>query len=59
MTDIEEFLTSLPPHLKPESATERLKMTYAFFDGHSIGLKQGLDHLNDTLLRIVPKKESA
>jgi hypothetical protein len=59
MTELEEFFANLPAHIAPDNETERLKMSYAFFDGHTEGLKQGLMHHHATLLRIVPKKESA
>jgi hypothetical protein len=59
MTDIEKFLTSLPEHMKPQTDTERLLMVYAWYEGHTEGLKLGLAHHSATLLRIVPRKEIA
>lgn len=57
MTALDKFMFALEPHLRPETATERLKMRYAYAAGHMDGLGVGLDHMNATLLRVVPKKE--
>jgi hypothetical protein len=59
MTDLAEFMASLPEHMKPQTDTERLLMVYAWYEGHAEGLRDGLAHHSATLLRLVPKKESA
>lgn len=54
---IDQFMRALEPHMRPENETERLKMRYCYAAGHMAGMGVGLDHMNATLLRVVPKQE--
>lgn len=56
MTDFADYIAQLPPHMRPQTDTERLLMQYAYCDGFSDGMREGLAHHNATLLRMVPKE---
>lgn len=52
--ELKAFFDNLPPHIKPANDTERLKMTFAWFEGQTDGMRIGLAHLNAEIGRIVP-----
>lgn len=53
--DFAQFLSELPPHMKPSTETERLLMSYAWHAGHTEGIRYGLEHHHATLMRLSPK----
>src|SRR4051812_19914067 len=55
--ELTKFFADLPPHIKPANDTERLKMTFAWLEGQTVGMRLIANTMNAEIGRIVPALE--